>query len=57
VYADRKERLSGQSVDFLRKKPAVESVRLTLLHQPEQTPRFAIANTRLPHGRANYLCQ
>jgi hypothetical protein len=28
-----------------------------LFHQSEQTPRFAIANTRLPHGRTNDLCQ
>ena len=34
-----------------------ESVRLTLFAQSEQTPRCAIANTRLPHGRANDFCQ
>src|SRR4029077_1318245 len=33
------------------KDGAVESVRLTLFAQSEQTPRCAIANTRLPHGR------
>ena len=35
----------------------MESVRLTLFAHSEQTPRCAIANTRLPHGCANDLCQ
>ena len=54
---ERWENEAGEDRLTQQRRPLWNPSEPTLFAQSEETPRCAIANTRLPHGHANDLCQ